>query len=51
MTDARLGSLLATFPTGFAPDALFMSRRSLEQLREPHGDERYGRKRSHADPI
>ena len=33
LTDARLGSLLATFPTGWRPDAFFCSRRSLEQLR------------------
>lgn len=33
LTDARLGSLLATFPTGWRPDAFFASRRSLEQLR------------------
>lgn len=33
LTDARLGSLLALFPTGYAPDCFFASRRSLEQLR------------------
>lgn len=33
LTDARLGSLLALFPTGWRPDAFFCSRRSLEQLR------------------
>lgn len=33
LTDAMLGSLMAKFPVGMMPDALFMSRRSLEQLR------------------
>lgn len=33
LTDARIASLLSLFPVGFMPDALFMSRRSLEQLR------------------
>lgn len=34
LTDALIGSLLAKFPVGRGPDALFMSRRSLEQLRK-----------------
>jgi hypothetical protein len=33
LTDALLGQLLSRFPIGFRPDAFFMSRRSLEQLR------------------
>jgi len=33
LTDARIGSLLAKFPVGLGPTALFCSRRSLEQLR------------------
>lgn len=33
LTDVLLGRLLAKFPTGWAPDAFFLSRRSLEQLR------------------
>jgi hypothetical protein len=33
LTDARIGSLLALFPTGWRPDVMFCSRRSLEQLR------------------
>ena len=34
LTDARLGSLLALFPVGIMPDAIFCTRRSLEQLRQ-----------------
>jgi hypothetical protein len=34
LTDAMLGQLLAKFPVGQKPDYFFMSRRSLEQLRE-----------------
>ena len=34
LTDALLGSLMTKFPVGKTPDALFMSRRSLEQLRK-----------------
>lgn len=33
LTDAMLGTLLSKFPTGYGPDCLFMSRRSIEQLR------------------
>lgn len=33
LTDARLGSLLALFPTGYPPTHFFATRRSLEQLR------------------
>lgn len=33
LTDALLGSLLSKYPVGFSPDAFFLSRRSLEQLR------------------
>lgn len=33
LTDALLGRALALFPTGWYPDAVFCSRRSLEQLR------------------
>lgn len=33
LTDARIGSLLATFPVGLPPTHLFASRRSIEQLR------------------
>lgn len=33
LTDARIGALVALFPVGYLPDVLFMSRRSLEQLR------------------
>jgi hypothetical protein len=33
LTDAMMGSLAAKFPVGYVPDAYFMSRRSLEQLR------------------
>lgn len=33
LTDALLGKLLAKYPTGWAPDVFFCSRRSLEQLR------------------
>lgn len=33
LTDARIASLLSKFPVGYMPDVLFMSRRSLEQLR------------------
>jgi hypothetical protein len=33
LTDALIGSLLTKFPVGIRPDVLFMSRRSLEQLR------------------
>jgi hypothetical protein len=33
LTDALLGQAMAKFPTGWAPDAFFCSRRSLEQLR------------------
>lgn len=32
LTDALLAQLLATFPTGMMPDAIFMSRRSRTQL-------------------
>lgn len=32
LTDVLLAQLLATFPTGFRPDAIFMSRRSRTQL-------------------
>lgn len=32
LTDALLAQLLATFPIGFVPDAIFMSRRSRTQL-------------------
>jgi hypothetical protein len=32
LTDALLAQLLATFPIGYFPDALFMSRRSRSQL-------------------
>ena len=34
LTDAKLFSLLALFPVGYRPDAVFMSRRSLNQLRQ-----------------
>lgn len=34
LTDSLLGDLLATFPAGKAPDALFATRRSIEQLRK-----------------
>lgn len=33
LNDAMIGTLLSKFPVGYMPDALFMSRRSLEQLR------------------
>jgi hypothetical protein len=33
LTDALLGELLGKFPTGWRPDAIFMTRRSLMQLR------------------
>lgn len=33
LTDGLLGKLFAKFPVGVVPDALFLSRRSLEQLR------------------
>lgn len=33
LTDARLGALLALFPTGFRPGCFMASRRSIEQLR------------------
>ncbi len=33
LTDARLFTALAKFPSGIVPDVIFMSRRSLEQLR------------------
>jgi hypothetical protein len=33
LNDAWMGKLAATFPTGYVPDAYFMNRRSLEQLR------------------
>ena len=33
LTDALIGSLIAKFPVGVVPDALFVSRRSAEQLR------------------
>jgi hypothetical protein len=32
LTDARLAALFATFPVGFVPDAIMMSRRSRSQL-------------------
>lgn len=32
LTDALLAQLLATFPVGYTPDAIFMSRRSRSQL-------------------
>lgn len=32
LTDALLAQLLATFPVGYTPDAIFMSRRSRTQL-------------------
>jgi hypothetical protein len=32
LTDSLLASLLGTFPVGYRPDALFMSRRSRTQL-------------------
>lgn len=32
LTDALLAQLLATFPVGYVPDAIFMSRRSRTQL-------------------
>lgn len=34
LNDALIGQLLSKFPVGYVPDVLFMSRRSLEQLRE-----------------
>jgi hypothetical protein len=34
LTDALIGSLLATFPVGLPPTHLFASRRSIEQLRK-----------------
>lgn len=34
LTDDMLYSLLALFPVGYQPDAIFMSRRSLKQLRQ-----------------
>lgn len=33
LTDALLGQALSLFPVGYAPDAFFLSRRSLKQLR------------------
>lgn len=33
LTDARLGQMLARFPTAYRPNAIMVSRRSLEQLR------------------
>lgn len=33
LTDALIGSLMSKFPVGVVPDALFCSRRSMEQLR------------------
>ena len=33
LTDALLGSLLAKYPVGYGPDAFFLTRRSMEQLR------------------
>lgn len=33
LTDDLIASMVAKFPVGYTPDALFMSRRSLEQLR------------------
>lgn len=34
LTDAKLFKLLSLFPVGYRPNALFMTHRSLEQLRE-----------------
>lgn len=34
LTDALLADLLGAFPTGWAPDAFFLSRRSLKQLKK-----------------
>lgn len=34
LTDALIGTLLSKFPVGYGPDAMFCSRRSLEQLRK-----------------
>jgi hypothetical protein len=33
LNDSKLGKLLARYPVGYSPDAMFLSRRSLEQLR------------------
>lgn len=33
LTDARLGAMLSRFPTAYRPNAIMVSRRSLEQLR------------------
>jgi hypothetical protein len=34
LTDAKLADLMATFPVGYMPDAIFMSRRSRTQLQQ-----------------
>jgi hypothetical protein len=41
-TDAKLTTVLATFPTGYVPDAIFMSRRSRSQLQASRTVALYG---------
>lgn len=49
LTDALLASALATFPVGFAPDAIFMSRRSRSQLQTSRTVTLFGNGRVRAD--
>jgi len=43
LTDARLAALLATFPVGVIPDAIFASRRSVTQLQTARTLLNYGK--------
>lgn len=49
LTDSLLADLLATFPIGFVPDAIFMSRRSRTQLQKSRTVTLQGQGRNRAD--
>lgn len=46
LTDARLAELLRTFPIGYMPDAIFMSRRSRAQLQTSRSVTLFGQGRN-----
>jgi hypothetical protein len=49
LTDALLARLVATFPVGHTPDALFMSRRSRAQLQASRTVTLYGGEKKRPD--
>lgn len=52
LTDALLAQLLATFPTGFVPDAIIMNRRSRTQLQTSRAVTLFGTGKNRPDqPI